>query len=380
MSMPWALRAPVRRLRNAVSAARLVARQRTRWREIAATEPQRDAIAVSYGADAMPRDSDVLFGGAVKFQLLHRALPNAPRDFNLLYLGSSSMPVDAPSLVRLARRRGAAFVWNQNGVAYRGWYGDGWELVNRPRAKLLREADQVIYQSAFCKLAADRFYGERAGPWEVLYNAVDTTVFVPGGDRPQRPLTLLLGGNQYQRYRIERSLEALAVVRRSNRDARLIVAGALSFAPDGVEHTRRMLRELGLEDAVELSGPYTRAEAPALLQRADILLHPKYNDPCPTIVLEAMACGLPVVYSASGGTPELVGDVAGVGIPAPLDWEADHPPAAQELAAAVCTLAGELGERSAAARERAAQFEAKRWIARHLVLFESLTRLDRGLS
>ena len=85
----------------------------------------------------MPGQREVVFGGAVKFQLLHEAFPNAPRDFNVLYLGSSSMPLEAGSLVRLARRRGASFVWNQNGVAYPGWYGGGWELVNEARARLL---------------------------------------------------------------------------------------------------------------------------------------------------------------------------------------------------------------------------------------------------
>ena len=68
----------------------------------------------------------------------------------------------------LARRRGAAFAWNQNGVAYPGWYGGGFELVNRPRARLMHEADHVFFQTAFCKLGADRYYGEREGPWEIL--------------------------------------------------------------------------------------------------------------------------------------------------------------------------------------------------------------------
>jgi glycosyltransferase involved in cell wall biosynthesis len=324
---------------------------------------------VSYGRESMPEH---VLGGAVKFQLLERAFPNTPRDFNVLYLGSSSLPLDARMLVRLARRRGAAFVWNQNGVAYQGWYGDGWELVNRPRARLLHEADHVVYQSAFCKLSADRFYGPATGPCEILHNPVDTAAFAPPRERPKRPLTLLLAGSQYQRYRVELALQTLALLRAERPDARLVVTGELSFAPDGRAQALELGRRLGVEDAVELVGPYLQEEAPALFARADILLHPKVNDPCPTSVLEALACGLPVVYSASGGTPELVGDDAGVGIETPLDWEVDRPPSAQELAAAVVVLAEELPERAASARERALRFDVRPWIERHRELFEEL--------
>jgi glycosyltransferase involved in cell wall biosynthesis len=371
--VPWALRAPVRRARNAAAAAFLTARQRARWRAIAETSPTRARVAVSYGSEDMPSASDVVYGGAVKFTLLNRELPNAPRDFNVLYLGSSSMPVDAPTLVRLARKRSAAFVWNQNGVAYQGWYGDGWRLVNRPRARLLHEADYVVYQTAFCKLAADRFYGARADGFEILPNPVDTAAFSPDLRRPGRALTLLLAGNQYQRYRVERALEALALIRRERSDAQLIVSGALSFAANGTAQVQELADRLGLAGAVDLTGPYTQSEAPPLFRRADVLIHPKYNDPCPTVVLEAMASGLPVVYSQSGGTPELVGE-AGIGIPAPLDWDRDHPPEAAELARATLDLAENLDGRAVAARERALAFDVQRWVERHRAIFEELIR------
>jgi glycosyltransferase involved in cell wall biosynthesis len=366
--IPWQVRRPVRRARNAATLARAIVGQRSRWSAIARSEPRHGGLAVSYGHDEMPSGGNVVFGGAVKFQLLHRVLPNAPRDFNVLYLGSSSLPLEAPVLVRLARRRGAAFVWNQNGVAYRGWYGDGWELVNAPRARLLREADHVVYQSAFCKLGADRFYGPPERAWEILHNPVDTEAFTPAGAQPERPLTLLLGGNQYQRYRLERALETLAAVRQEIPGARLLVAGVVSFE----DHANAMLERLNLRDAVDFAGPYTQAQAPELIRRADLLVHPKYNDPCPTAVLEAMACGLPVVYSASGGTPELVGPDAGIGIEAPLDWERDHPPGASQLAEAVLTLAADLEARRAAARERALRFDVRPWVGRHRAIFEEL--------
>jgi glycosyltransferase involved in cell wall biosynthesis len=367
--VPWAVRAPVRRARNALALRRALARQHERWDEIAATPPRRDEIAVGYGVERMPGPDEVVYGGHVKFSVLAESLPNAPRDFNVLYLGSSALPLEAPKLVELARRRGAAFAWNQNGTAYRGWFGDGWELVNAPRRRLLHEADHVFFQSAFCKLSADRFYGERQGPWEILHNPVDTRRFQPGA-HGARPLTLLLGGNQYQRYRLEVALDTLALVRDHLPDARLLVAGEL---PDGA--AVRVDRP-----GVELVGPYTQVDAPALMQRADLLLHTKYNDPCPTVVLEAMASGLPVVYSRSGGTPELVGDDAGIGIDAPLDWERDHPPAPEDLAGAVLTVAEQLADRSAAARERSLRFDREQWVERHHTVFTALIRREAPVS
>ena len=364
--IPWALRAPVRRARNARALRRSVDGQRARWDEIAATPPRRDGIAVSYGVEQMPGRDDIVYGGHVKFAALDETFPNAPRDFNVLYLGSSALPLEAPKLVDLARRRDAAFAWNQNGVAYRGWYGDGWQLVNEPRAKLMHEADHVFFQSEFCKVAADRFYGERQGQWEILYNPVDTRRFVPAA-ASARPLTLLLGGNQYQRYRLEVALETFALVRRERCDARLLVAGELSFRSKD-------------QPGVELIGPYSQAEAPALMQRADLLLHTKYNDPCPTVVLEAMASGLPVVYSNSGGTPELVGPDAGIGIEAPLDWERDHPPAPDALADAVLRVSDRLSEYSTAARDRSLRFDTGAWVERHHTVFTELIRREATVS
>jgi glycosyltransferase involved in cell wall biosynthesis len=340
-----------------------------RHRRIARSAASTDGVVVFYGHDRIPGPGEVAHGGTVKFQHLERVFPNEPSSFNVLYLGSSNRPADSSALIRLARERGAAIAWNQDGVAYPGWHGPGWERTNRPLAEGLHAADHVFFQSEFCRLSSDRFLGRRASGWEVLPNPVDTAAFTPA-DRPQRPLTLLLGGNQYQRYRLETALEALRLLP----SARLLVAGRLSWSPDP-RVVRRELSSLversGVAARVEWVGTYSQTDAPALYRRADVLLHTKYNDPCPTVVLEAMACGLPVVYSRSGGTPELVGD-AGVGVEAPLDWDHDHPPDPAALAEAVLGCANRLDALAAAARARAEQFGVGRWLERHRVVFESL--------
>ena len=51
-----------------------------------------------------------------------------------------------------------------------------------------------------------------------------------------------------------------------------------------------------------------RSDVPAILQAADVLVHPSINDPFPLIVLEALASGTPVVAARGGGVVEIVGD------------------------------------------------------------------------
>lgn len=332
-------------------------------------------VRISYGL-RVPGPSEVAHGGIIKLQHLQRAFAESPLQFNILYLVSSRLP-DAPEALALwAKRKGARVVLNQNGVAYPAWHGPGWEQANRANAALLTTADHVFYQSAFCRLSADRFAAPAGATNEVLHNPVDTTRFAPAPSRPGRALTLLLAGSQDQRYRFESAVLALSRVRSRGVDARLLVTGRLGWHRDRTEASRdadTMLRDAGVRDHVELLGPYTQDAAPAIFNRADLLIHTKYNDPCPTVVLEALACGLPVVYSRSGGVPELVGDDAGYGVAAPLDWERDIPPPAEELAAGVMTVFDDLRRRAEAARQRAVdRFDVSHWLTRHQAVLQAL--------
>lgn len=336
----------------------------------------RGRVAVWYGQPIPARDA-VDVGGILKLQHLSAVYPNEPHGFNVLYLVSSRLPDGAEALAFWARKKGARLVLNQNGVAYPAWYGDGWEAVNAPMRALLEQADRVFYQSEFCRVSADRFAGPATGAHEVLHNAVDTQTFRPAPAARDRRLTLLLGGSQDQWYRFDSAVRALGLVRDAGVDACLLITGRLRWHADP-ELARReaddLVSRLGLRDHVELLGPYTQAQAPAIFQRAHVLVHTKYNDPCPAVVLEALASGLPVVYSASGGVPELVGSDAGIGIPAELSWERDVPPDPGAVAQGVIDLSRELAERSAAARRRAVtRFDVLPWIARHRAVFEQLT-------
>jgi glycosyltransferase involved in cell wall biosynthesis len=197
-----------------------------------------------------------------------------------------------------------------------------------------------------------------------LPNAVDVARFVPAEAPPPRGPVLLLGGDQTQAYRLELALGTLAVLASRHPEASMLVTGRL------VSPIEPLLDDFGLRERVHVLGEYAQRDAPGIFRRAHLLLHTKVNDPCPTVVLEAMASGVPVVYPASGGTGELVGDVAGIGVPHPDTWEKDEPPSAEALADAAERVLSDLATYAAAARVRAVErFALEPWLDRHAELF-----------
>jgi glycosyltransferase involved in cell wall biosynthesis len=328
--------------------------------------PSDGALRVSYGLPDVPAELAVASGGTAKLQKLARRFSSQPDDFTLLYLSSSALPRDLRALLWLARRRGAPVVLNQDGVGYAAWAGARWESVNRPLRAALLVADHVLYQSGFCKDDADRYLGAPAATWEILHNAVDCERFAPPAKTAGEGPVLLLAGNQTSPGRLELALDVLGQVRHTHADARLLVAGRVL----GGHHAR--LAELVEAGAVELTGPYTQAEAPSLYARAHVLLHTKVLDPCPNVVLEGLACGLPVVYPRSGGTPELVGE-AGVGVDHVISHEVLSLPAPEAFADAVDTALRHRDRLSALARARAVEhFALEPWLDRHAQLFDEL--------
>jgi glycosyltransferase involved in cell wall biosynthesis len=66
----------------------------------------------------------------------------------------------------------------------------------------------------------------------------------------------------------------------------------------------RQVNELKISNCVELIGQ--RSDIPAILSDALLLAHTSQNEGCPNVVLEAMACGRPVVATDAGDIPSLV--------------------------------------------------------------------------
>lgn len=345
-----------------------------RWRSAG----DRSAPRIYYGQQILPDRGGVLGGGLVKCQDLQDAFPADVRTPNVLYLVSSALPRGAWAIADAARAAGARVVLNQNGVAYPAWHGSGWRWSNRPLRDVLQRADVVLYQSEFCRRSADRYLGPCRGASRILHNAADTRRFTPVPSPVEGGPVLVLAGSHMQWYRVDLALQTLVETQRRLPGARLIVAGRLRWRGDREDLARSQLDEriAGLPlhpSCVSVTGPYTQNEAPDVLRAGHILLHTKVNDPCPRLVAEALACGLPVVYSATGGVPELVGPDAGEGVPARETWDRLDMPSAPELAARVATVWSDHRRYAINARVRAERhLSLDRWINLHTEIFRNI--------
>ncbi|MFF3437808.1 glycosyltransferase [Streptosporangium sp. NPDC002721] len=143
-----------------------------------------------------------------------------------------------------------------------------------------------------------RAMGVPDGKVSIVPCGVDLDHFRPDGPaapRGGRPRVLSLG-RLVPRKGVDTVVRALCQVP----DAELVIAGG---APDDEESGR--LRELvvgyGLTGRVRLIGGVGRAEVPALMRSADVLVSVPWYEPFGMVPVEAMACGLPVIASAVGG-------------------------------------------------------------------------------
>jgi len=312
----------------------------------------------------------------VKLDLLAKEYPENSSAFNILYLVSSAVPDFPGELVEWAHSRQARVVWNQNGVAYPAWAGPSCQEINAGLSRLLHRSDFIVYQSEFCRSSADHFLGRPDQPSRVIYNSVDTERFSPVGAQELKAETsewvLLAAGSHQQPERVMRTLEVIAELNRGDKRARLVLAGRLDWS-GADEQVRRAIGALGIEGDVEWVGHYSQQDAPKLYRSAHVLLHTKYKDPCPTVVIEAMSCGLPVVGSRSGGMAELVGDDAGILAAVPDSWDQMYYPSAVDLAAAIKRIMEDYPQWSAAARRRALErFSSEQFLEYHRQVFEQV--------
>ncbi len=179
---------------------------------------------------------------------------------------------------------------------------------------LLRHADRIITVSR--KVAEDLFkwYGRAiAGKCVTVYNGVDTTIFHPDEEArkrirrrfeltPEIVLLLSLGRLTHEKGH-HLLIEAMTHLRKKDHPVKLMIVGE----GEDAGHLQTLVKQFSLDDHVIFTGPVDNHETASFYNAADLFLFPTLTvEGLPFVILEAMACGIPIIASDLGGNREAI--------------------------------------------------------------------------
>ena len=169
-------------------------------------------------------------------------------------------------------------------------------------SRLLMSADAVTSPSPYLCEELRRYRGDIL----LVPNALDLSRYE---FRPRlQPQPRLIWLRSFHRiYNPLMAVEAFALITLAAPEARLTMIGA-DKGDGSFDDTRNLARELGVADRVSFIRGVPKAEVPARLHDGDVLLNTSITDNTPVSVMEAMACGLCVVSTDSGGLRYLIQD------------------------------------------------------------------------
>jgi glycosyltransferase involved in cell wall biosynthesis len=262
---------------------------------------------------------------------------------------------DAAAAARWSRATGRPSVYAHMGIPHRAWL-----TARRARLKLVQEAvagcSAVTALSAFARDAFQRWLGVEA---HVIAPPVDLERFAPdAAARAEHPTVVCAADATDPRKRVPLLTEAFARVRREHPSARLLLdartAGALHEPAAGVH-------------AVAMDDPAPR------YREAWVAALPSWGEAFGLVLVEALACGTPVVGADREAIPEVLGGDDGIGRVFAGEDPAD---VARALLEAI-----DLGRDPATAercRARAQHFSLGRCAERHEALYADLLGRSRG--
>lgn len=280
-------------------------------------------------------------GGMVSFQakfikgLIERSIPhtfelNHPENTAILVIGGSR---HIWQLWR-AKRQGVRIVQRLNGL---NWLHKvkkipfsaaiKAELNNQTLAFIRRFlADQIIYQSGFSRDWWESEFGKPSKPISTTHNGVDLSQYTPQG--PENPpgdhfrlllveghLTLASGQGLETAVRLTKALKADHGV-----TIEMMIVGDVDDA------LKAHIHSIAPDVWINWKGIVEPSLIPAINRSAHVMFSADLNAACPNSVIEALACGLPVLAYDTGALNELVQEGAGKVVPYGSNyWQLEEP-------------------------------------------------------
>jgi len=179
------------------------------------------------------------------------------------------------------------------------------------KARCIRKAMGVTLVSAHLKTILEEKYSYHDA--KVLSMGCDTSLFSPASEDtvtsrltlPESKRTILFVGRLAEKKGVEYLIRAM-----QGTTCRLLIVGGGPLEAD----LKALSSRLSLDSRIEFTGPKTHEQLVSIYQQADIFCAPSITakngdvEGFGLVILEAMASGLPVIASNSGGIPDIITD------------------------------------------------------------------------
>ena len=238
------------------------------------------------------------------YRRVFRPLLERTKPGDILYIHNA--PESASVLATVASDYGAKVVLHMhNSHLIRASQGQLAALKNTP----------IVFCSEFLRKEANAALGNHFESTHVVYNGADDSKF-RFAPRDSNVIPIIIFTGRLVAYKgVHILLEAMRILEKRGVSAKCQIVGRTYFSTDKSTRYSRYLDRIKPANS-ELVGYKSGAALAELLQKASIFCCPSvWNDPFPLAPLEAMATGLPVVASETGGIPEMLAHGGGVLVP-----------------------------------------------------------------
>lgn len=182
-------------------------------------------------------------------------------------------------------------------------------------SKVLSVSQELKNRIAQIGVPVDKVRVVNNGVNQSLFSPMDRTLARNSLKLPQETRIILYVGNLVPVKGIDGLVSAYGAVASEATNSLLIIIG------DGFlkKSVLKKVKDLNLEGRVILCGKRPHNEIPAWMNASDLLCLPSLNEGSPNVILEAMACGVPIVATRVGGIPEMVRSYKNVKLTDPKD-------------------------------------------------------------
>jgi glycosyltransferase involved in cell wall biosynthesis len=246
---------------------------------------------------------------------IRRQVDRLRREFPFDLIHANFGYPDGVVAAKLSRRYKVPFLITEH-ASWIPWM----ENYPQARRKAVWAAEKSAFHiavSAYARQTIAHFTGETE-KLRVVPNGVDVSIFTPlqNGSKPKLNQILFVGLMRHVKG-IDLLLNAMRKLVGQMPELKLVLVGGGVYR-DYIEQEkdlRHMVQEFGLEKNVEFAGIKSPEEVAGYMRESSLLVLPSRAETFGVVLIEALACGTPVVATKCGGPEDIVNEKVGRLVP-----------------------------------------------------------------